>query len=54
MIIYVIMDTNYLKWNYAIFIKEYIFAIHSMGICEGKEDLIDTVYESLSEMYEED
>lgn len=30
-------------------VKEYIYAIDSMGLCDGKEDLIDAVYENLTE-----
>ena len=33
-------------------IKEFDFAINSMGICDGKEDLYDAIYEELSERYE--
>ena len=34
-------------------VKEFDYAIHSMGICDGKEDLYDAVYESLNDIYEE-
>lgn len=34
-------------------IKEYEYAIFTMGFCEGKEDLYDTIYEALVEQYEE-
>ena len=33
-------------------IKEYDYAIHSMGVCDGKEDLYDAVYENLVDWYE--
>ena len=33
-------------------IKEYDYAIYSMGICDGKEDLYDTVYENLTDRYD--
>lgn len=33
-------------------IKEYDYAIYSMGICDEKEDLYDTVYENLADLYD--
>lgn len=35
-------------------IKEYDFAIHSMNICDGKEDLYDSIYEELVVRYGEE
>ena len=34
-------------------VKELTYAISSMGICDGKEDIFDTAYEKLIDTYEE-
>lgn len=36
------------KDELATILKEYIYQIHSMGICDGKEDVQDAVFENLS------
>lgn len=42
------------KYELIDIIKEFDYAIHSMGIRDGKEDLYNAVYENLSYAYEEE
>lgn len=42
------------KDELATILKEYIYQIHSMGICDGKEDVQDAVYENLMDYIKED
>ena len=42
------------KDELATILKEYIYQINSMGICDGKEDVLDAVYENLLDYVDEE
>jgi hypothetical protein len=41
------------KYELIDIVKELTYAISSMGICDGKEDIFDTAYENLIDTYDE-
>lgn len=45
---------NMSKDALATILKEYIFHVNSMGIFDGKEDVLDAIYETISEYVEEE
>jgi hypothetical protein len=45
---------NMSKDDLATILKEYIYHVNSMGIFEGKEDVLDAIYETISDYVEEE